>query len=61
MEFCPHHPSAPSLENKGFGVFCHQRQPRHCCFAWGLQLAYLAYVTLKWRALAKSGRNSSAK
>jgi hypothetical protein len=24
------------------------------CFAWGLQLAYLAYIGLKWRALAKT-------
>jgi hypothetical protein len=31
------------------------------CFTWGLQLAYLAYVGLKWRALAKADRNSSAK
>jgi hypothetical protein len=31
------------------------------CFAWGLQLAYLAYVGLKWRSLAKAARNSSAK
>jgi hypothetical protein len=29
------------------------------CFAWGLQLAYLAYVGLKWRSLAKAGRESS--
>ena len=31
------------------------------CFAWGLQLAYLAYVGLKWRSLAKAARSSSAK
>ncbi len=31
------------------------------CFAWGLQLAYLAYVGLKWRSLNKSDRHSSAK
>ena len=31
------------------------------CFAWGLQLAYLAYVGLKWRALAKAGRQPSPK
>jgi hypothetical protein len=31
------------------------------CFAWGVQLAYLAYVGLKWRSLAKADRNSSAK
>jgi len=31
------------------------------CFAWGLQLAYLAYVGLKWRSLAKTDRHSSAK
>lgn len=24
------------------------------CFAWGIQIAYLAYVGLKWRSLAKS-------
>jgi len=30
------------------------------CFAWGLQLAYLAYVGLKWRALAKSSRQTPA-
>ena len=29
------------------------------CFAWGLQLAYLAYVGLKWRSLAKADRQSS--
>ncbi len=26
------------------------------CFAWGAQLAYLAYVGLKWRALRKLDR-----
>ena len=31
------------------------------CFTWGLQLAYLAYVGLKWRSLAKASRHSSAK
>jgi hypothetical protein len=31
------------------------------CFTWGLQLAYLAYVGLKWRSLAKADRHSSAK
>ena len=31
------------------------------CFTWGAQLAYLTYVALKWRSLAKAGRNSSAK
>ncbi len=31
------------------------------CFTWGLQLAYLAYVGLKWRSLSKAGRNSSPK
>jgi hypothetical protein len=31
------------------------------CFAWGLQLAYLAYIGLKWRSLAKADRQSSAK
>lgn len=31
------------------------------CFAWGLQLAYLAYVALKWRALSKASRSSSPK
>jgi hypothetical protein len=31
------------------------------CFAWGLQLAYLAYIALKWRTLAKASRNSAAK
>jgi hypothetical protein len=24
------------------------------CFAWGIQLAYLAYIGLKWRALGKA-------
>lgn len=24
------------------------------CFTWGLQLAYLGYVGLKWRALGKT-------
>jgi hypothetical protein len=24
------------------------------CFAWGTQLAYLAYVVLKWRSLKKA-------
>jgi hypothetical protein len=31
------------------------------CFTWGLQLAYLAYVALKWRSLAKADRQSSPK
>jgi hypothetical protein len=31
------------------------------CFAWGAQFAYLAYIGLKWRSLAKTDRNSSAK
>jgi len=31
------------------------------CFAWGVQLAYLGYIGLKWRSLAKAGRNPSAK
>ena len=31
------------------------------CFTWGTQLAYLAYVGLKWRTLAKASRQSSAK
>jgi hypothetical protein len=31
------------------------------CFAWGIQLAYLGYVGLKWRALARAGRQSSSK
>jgi hypothetical protein len=31
------------------------------CFTWGLQLAYLAYVGLKWRSLVKADRHSSAK
>jgi hypothetical protein len=26
------------------------------CFAWALQLAYLAYIGLKWRSLGKSSR-----
>jgi hypothetical protein len=28
------------------------------CFAWGLQSAYLAYIGLKWRSLAKSSRQT---
>ncbi len=31
------------------------------CFAWGVQLAYLGYVGLKWRALAKADRQHSSK
>jgi len=31
------------------------------CFAWGLQIAYLAYIGIKWRSLAKADRGSSAK
>ena len=31
------------------------------CFAWGVQLAYLAYVGLKWRSVARTGKQSSAK
>jgi hypothetical protein len=29
------------------------------CFAWGIQLAYLTYIVLKWRALAKAERRLS--
>jgi hypothetical protein len=28
------------------------------CFTWGLQLAYLAYIGLKWRGLASTRRQS---
>jgi hypothetical protein len=28
------------------------------CFAWGAQLAYLAYVGLKWRSLHKTNKPS---
>ena len=28
------------------------------CFTWGIQLAYLAYIGLKWRSLNKAQRNS---
>jgi hypothetical protein len=31
------------------------------CFTWGAQLAYLAYIGLKWRALAKAKRQNPAK
>jgi len=31
------------------------------CFTWGIQLAYLAHVGLKWRSSAKADRKSSAK
>jgi len=26
------------------------------CFAWGIQLAYLVYIGLKWRSLGKASR-----
>jgi len=29
------------------------------CFAWGIQLAYLAYLGLKWRALVRVERQPS--
>ncbi len=31
------------------------------CFAWGLQLSYLAYIGLKWRLLAKADRKAHTK
>ncbi|AXC14126.1 hypothetical protein ACPOL_4864 [Acidisarcina polymorpha] len=31
------------------------------CFAWGLQLAYLGYVGLKWRALIKAERQTPSR
>ena len=30
------------------------------CFAWGIQLAYLTYVGLKWRSLKKADRPASS-
>jgi hypothetical protein len=30
------------------------------CFAWGLQLAYLVYIGLKWRSLSRSDRSPSS-
>ncbi len=30
------------------------------CFTWGLQLAYLGYVGLKWRALRKAAQRPSS-
>jgi hypothetical protein len=30
------------------------------CFTWGVQLAYLAYIALKWRALRKASRQPSS-
>lgn len=37
-------------------AMAHQHLIAAYIFTWGLQLAYLAYVAMKWRSLQKSDR-----